>query len=177
GVCHRLPSAWLTLILAGLVVLSVPFATASLQRATAPPPVPSSPHRALTMNAAFLRGVTGSFTENRGQLRDGDIRYAFAAGGLRVGMVPSGLLIGILADGAGTSAASSRSPSDSARDDGGDATAGGSSVVRIVIDGRNRGPPWGGGRVPARSNSAEGRDPRRWRVGGTRDREVGDGDL
>src|SRR5438445_1367358 len=116
GACHRLPSAWLTLILAGLVVLSVPFATASLQRATAPPPVPSSPHRALTMNAAFLRGVTGSFTENRGQLRDGDVRYTFAAGGLRVGMVTSGLLIVILADRAGTSAASSRPPSDSPRD-------------------------------------------------------------
>ena len=172
GVCHRLPSAWLTLILAGLVVLSVPFATASLQRATAPPPVPSSPHRALTMNAAFLRGVTGSFTENRGQLRDGDVRYTFAAGGLRVGMVPSGLLIGILADGAGTSAASSRSPSDSARDDGGDATAGGSSVVRIAFDGSNRVAPRGRGELPARSNYFAGSDPSRWRVGVTSYREV-----
>src|SRR5437899_7076771 len=172
GVCHRLPSAWLTLILAGLVVLSVPFATASLQRATAPPPVPSSPHRALTMNAAFLRGVTGSFTENRGQLRDGDVRYTFAAGGLRVGMVPSGLLIGILADGAGTSAASSRSPSDSARDDRGDATAGGSSVVRIACDGPSRAPRRRRGDLPARSNYCAGSDPSRWRAGVTSYREV-----
>src|SRR2546428_12909481 len=138
GAGYRLPGAWLTLILVALVVLSTPFVTASLQRGTGPPPGPSSPHRSLATDAAFLRAVGGSFTENRGQVRDGDVRYTFAAGGLRVGMVPSGLLIDILADGAGTSAASSRSPSDSARDDGGDATAGGSSAVRIGVDGSNR---------------------------------------
>src|SRR5438093_173035 len=135
GAGYRLPGAWLTLILVGLVVLSTPFVTASLQRGTGPPSVPSSPHRSLATVAAFLRAVGGSFTENRGQVRDGDVRYTFAAGGLRVGMVPSGLLMSVLDDGARISAASSRSPTDSIREDEGDATAVGASVVRIGFDG------------------------------------------
>src|SRR2546425_606080 len=163
--CYRSPSAWLTLILAGLVVLSTPFVTASLQRATGPPPVPSSPHRVLATNATFLRGLTGSFTEKRGQVRDGDVRYTFAAGGLRVGMVASGLLIGVLDHGARISAASSRSPSDSVREDGGDATTVGASVVRIAFEGSNRVAPRARGELPARSNYFAGSDPTKWRVG------------
>ena len=170
--CYRSPSAWLTLILAGLVVLSAPFVTASLQRATGPPPVPSSPHRVLATNATFLRGLTGSFTENRGQVRDGDVRYTFAAGGLRVGMVASGLLIGVLDHGARISAASSRSPSDSVREDGGDATTVGASVVRIAFEESNRVAPRARGELPARSNYFAGSDPSKWRVGITSYREV-----
>ena len=167
-----MPGAWLTLILVGLVVLSTPFVTASLQRGTGPPPVPSSPHRSLATVAAFLRAVGGSFTENRGQVRDGDVRYTFAAGGLRVGMVPSGLLISVLDDGARISAASSRSPTDSIREDEGDATAVGASVVRIGFDGSNPVAPRGRGELPTRNNYFAGSDPSKWRVGITSYREV-----
>src|SRR5438876_1315959 len=74
GAGHRVLSARLTVILAGLVVLSAPFVTASLQRVTGTPPASSFPHRVLATDAGFLRGFTGSFTENRGQVRDGDVR-------------------------------------------------------------------------------------------------------
>src|SRR3989454_4023203 len=172
GAGYRLPGAWLTLILVALVVLSTPFVTASLQRGTGPPPGPSSPHRSLATDAAFLRAVGGSFTENRGQVRDGDVRYTFAAGGLRVGMVPSGLLISVLDDGARISAASSRSPTDSIREDEGDATAVGASGVRIGFDGSNPVAPRGRGELPTRSNYFAGSDPSKWRVGITSYREV-----
>ena len=172
GAGHRLLSAWLTVILAGLVLLSAPFVMASLQRATSPLPVSSSPHRGLPPSAAFHRGLTGSFTENRGQVRDGDVRYTFALGGLRVGMIPSGLLIRILDDRAETSGASSRSSSDSIREDGDDASAVGASVVRIGFDGSNRVAPRARGELPARSNYFAGSDPSQWRVGITSYREV-----
>src|SRR3989454_331950 len=172
GAGCRLPGGWLTLILVALVVLSTPFVTASLQRGTGPPPGPSSPHRSLATDAAFLRAVGGSFTENRGQVRDGDVRYTFAAGGLRVGMVPSGLLISVLDDGAGISATSSRSPTDSIREDEGDATAVGASVVRIGFDGSNPVAPRGRGELPTRNNYFSGSDPSKWRVGITSYREV-----
>jgi len=172
GACHRLASAWWSLILAGLVVLSAPFVATFLQRATSPPLAPSSPYRVPATNPAFLRSVIGPFTENRGQVRDGDVRYTYAAGGLRVGMVPSGLLIGILDERAGTSAASSNSPANSAPEDGGDATVTGASVVRIGFDGSNRVAPRGREELPIRSNYFSGGDPSNWRVGITSYREI-----
>src|SRR2546428_7673545 len=123
GAGYRLPGAWLTLILVALVVLSTPFVTASLQRGTGPPPGPSSPHRSLATDAAFLRAVGGSFTENRGQVRDGDVRYTFAAGGLHVGMVPSGLLISVLDHGARVPSRSSLPPKSSIQTCAGDVSA------------------------------------------------------
>ena len=92
-------------------------------------------------------------------MRDGDVRYTFALGGLRVGMIPSGLLIRILDDRAETSGASSRSSSDSIREDGDDASAVGASVVRIGFDGSNRVAPRARGELPARSNYFAGSDP------------------
>src|SRR5437867_748721 len=165
GACHRLASPWWTLILAGLVVLSAPFVATFLQRATSPPLVPSSPYRVPATNPAFLLSVIGPFTENRGQVRDGDVRYTYAAGGLRVGMVPSGLLIGILDERAGTSAASSNSPANSAPEDGGDATVTGASVVRIGFDGSNRVAPRGREELHIQSNYVADDDSSNWRVG------------
>src|SRR5437667_3216195 len=172
GACHRLASAWWTLILGGLVVLSVPFVATFLQRARSPPLVPSSPYRVPATNPAFLLSVIGPFTETRGQLRDGDVRYTYAAGGLRVGMVPSGLLIRILDDRGETSGASSRTSSDSIRKEGDDASAAGASVVRIGFDGSNHVAPRARGQLPVRSNYFAGSDPSQWRVGITSYREV-----
>ncbi len=172
-VCHRFPRAWWSLILAGLVVLPAPFLASSHQGVIAPPPGPLSPHGLLAAaDGAFLRGIGGSFTENRGQVRNGDVRYTLAVGSLHVAMVPSGLLIEMLDAGAGTSAASSRSPSDSSSQDGDDATAVSASVIRIGFEGSNRVMPRGRGEFPPRSNYFTGNDPSKWQVGITSYREV-----
>ncbi|HYU07061.1 MAG TPA: SBBP repeat-containing protein, partial [Thermoplasmata archaeon] len=160
------PSALWSLIIAGLVFLPTAFLVSSTQVLTSPLSISSGPAALLASAPGASPPILGGFfTENQGQVRNGDVRYYLVSGGLRVGMIQSGLLIEMIDPGPGDSGAASGPQPDSFPEGDGHAAAVSASLIRVDFEGSNRVAPVGSGELPFRSNYLSGNDPSTWHRG------------
>src|SRR5712691_248430 len=171
-------SLW-TLLLVGLVLLTASFLipperdSTSLTASSEIPPGHLAAQAGLSLGGA----LTGYFTENRGQVRNREVRYYVTTGDLRVGMVPSGLLVEKLAKGPDDPAGLYSARSDAHLDgtDGEPPRAG--SLFRIAFEGSNRVAPQGRDALPFRTNYLKGHDSTAWHAGIASFRDVVYADL
>ncbi|HYS71061.1 MAG TPA: SBBP repeat-containing protein, partial [Thermoplasmata archaeon] len=172
------PSAVWSVIIAGLVFLPAAFLVSSSQGLISSPSISSGP-AALVASAPWASPpiLGGFFTENRGQVRNGDVRYYLISGGLRVGMIRSGLLIEMIDPGPGDSGATFRPQPDSIPEGDGHAAPVSASLIRVDFEGSNPVAPLGSGELPFRSNYLSGSDPSLWHRGIASYRDVVYADL
>ncbi len=159
-------SLW-TLLLIGLVLLPAPFLI-PLDRdstsSTASSVIPAG-HLAAMAGLSGGGGLTGYFTENRGEVRNREVQYYVTTGDLRVGMVPSGLLVEKLATGPDDPAGLNPVRSDAHPDGTDGEPPRKASLFRIAFEGSNRVAPQGRDALPFRTNYLEGHDSAAWHAG------------
>ncbi len=107
------------------------------------------------LNSPLPRTSPGEFTENLGQLGNGQVRFYGGSGPIQTGFAESAVLLRVI-------------PS---------ASAGDGDMVRVTFEGSNPVLPEGRGELPHRSHFFVGSDPTRWRTGVRSFREIAYPDL
>ena len=162
----RRRTAWATAIASALLLLALP--AGSLSTATNDGPVlPPDP----VPDPAALRALSGAgFTENVGQVGNGDVRFYAASAGMQVGFVPSGVLFRLVGQSPSETVARRQDRTPAADTELSPMRRG--VLLRLTFEGANIVVPEGNWELPHRSHFFLGNDPAEWHTDVRSYREV-----